>query len=127
MVSNDIRKRIVESYVNGHNKKEIFCIFGVNLSTIYSIIKVYITKKIYITKVKIKGGIRKKSLSELHITKLESWIAEDASITLKSIKRMLTEEVGINVCTRTIHNYLGKFAYTLKKLPLYPQNATAWR
>ena len=125
MVSNDIRKRIVKSYVNGHNKKEISSIFGVNLSTIYSIIKAY--KEENRTKVKIKGGIWKRSLSELHIAKLESWIAEDASITLESMKRMLTEEFGINVCTTTIHNYLGKFAYTLKRnTPLLLQNATAW-
>ena len=86
----------------------------------YSVIKVY--NKENRIKVKIKGGIQKKGLSELHIAKLESWIAEDASITLKSMKRMLTEEFGINVCTTTIHNYLGKFAYTLKIItPLPPK------
>ena len=62
----------MESYVNGHNKKEISSMYGVNLSTIYSIIKVYNEENR--TKVKIKGGIRKRSLSELHIAKLESWI-----------------------------------------------------
>ena len=87
MVSNDIRKRIVESYVNGHDKKEISSMFGVNLSTIYSIIKVYNEENR--TRVKINSWIRKRSLTELHIAKLKNWIAEDASITFKSMKRIL--------------------------------------
>ena len=32
------------------------------------------------------------------------------------MKRMLTEEFGINMCATTIHNYLGKFVYTLKRI-----------
>ena len=60
MGSNDIRKRIVEPYVNVYNNKEISSMFGVNLWTIYSIIKVYDEENI--TKVKIKGYIRKRSI-----------------------------------------------------------------
>ena len=36
------------------------------------------------------------------------------------MKRMLTKEFVINVYTTTIHNYLGKFAYTLKRITPLP-------
>jgi len=36
MVSNDLRKRIIESYIHGHKQKEISKMFGIPISTIYS-------------------------------------------------------------------------------------------
>lgn len=42
MLSNDIRKRIVESYNNGHSKKEISKILNIKLSTVYAVINVYV-------------------------------------------------------------------------------------
>jgi len=60
MVSNDLRKRIVESYIRGHKQKEISKMFGIPISTIYSIINVYTKNRI---ESKLKGVPRNKALS----------------------------------------------------------------
>lgn len=48
MLSNELRKRIVESYTNGHSKKEISKIMNVKLCTIYAVIKVYLKGKYFL-------------------------------------------------------------------------------
>jgi len=118
MVSNDLRKIIVDSYNNGNSQKEISRITGVNLSTIYSIIKIYIKENR--VESKVKGGDRRKSLSAEQIDSLKCWIDEDCSITLESMKKKLKETYDISVCTTTIHNYVGLFSYSLKRISVLP-------
>ena len=41
MISDEMRKSIIEAYDNGHSKKSIADVLNVNISSVYSIIKVY--------------------------------------------------------------------------------------
>jgi len=68
MVSNDLRKRVVEFYIHGHKQKKISKMFGIPISTIYSIINVH-TKESRMES-KLKGGPRNKALSSEHIESL---------------------------------------------------------
>ena len=87
MVSNDLRNRIVESYIHGNKQKEISKMFGIPISTPYSIINLH-TKESRMES-KLKGGPRNKALSGEHIESLKRGIKEDSSITLQSLKQML--------------------------------------
>ena len=65
MLSNDIRKRIVDSYLNGHSKKEISTIMNVKISTVYAVIAVYLKEDR--VESRLKGGVRKKALHDVHV------------------------------------------------------------
>jgi transposase len=118
MISNDLRKRIIDSYINGYSKKEISEIFNIKISTIYAIIDVYLKEgRINASK---KGGQRRKSLDLTHEMSLREWIDEDASITLNSLKTKLFEKHGITVSIKTVDNYIDGFNYSFKRISLIP-------
>lgn len=63
MISNHLRKIIVDSYNSGHRKKEISQIFNVKLPTVYAIIGIYTKEgKINFNK---KGGQRPRKLNSV--------------------------------------------------------------
>ena len=92
--------------------------FGIPISTIYSIINVY-TKESRIES-KLKGGLRNEALSGEHVESLKSRINEDASITLQSLKQNLESKFSVIVSIRTIHKYMENFCYTLKRITPIP-------
>lgn len=118
MISSDLRKAIIESYNNGHSKKNISEILNVKLSTVYSIIDVYVLEGRLETK---KRGSRPKALNDEHVLAIRRWIDDDASITLSALKNKLLEVYGISVCTKTIDNYIDSFGYSFKRTTLIPE------
>lgn len=117
-VPDNIRKIMIESYVNGHSKKEISSMLGVKYTTTCSIIKVYESEGRF--KQKLKGGARKRSMEQFHIEAIKNWIDEDCGITLRVIKERLQKEYQLCVCEKTVDRYIDSFSYSLKSTTLIP-------
>ena len=108
MYSIEIRKMIIDSNLSGHTKKEIAAILNIKLPTVYAIIQVYqvfgIFVFLYFVKVyleegrmasKLKGGVRRKALTEEHVQFLRSIIDEDAGITLTALRQKLIYKYNV--------------------------------
>ena len=117
-VSDDIRKLIIESYLNGECIKHISAMFGIKYYTVNAIITVYKKEDRY--KKKKKGGIRNKKLGNEQINAIKLWIDEDCGLSLKSIQKRIFDQYEITVCLKTVDNYISSFCYTLKNVSMIP-------
>ena len=54
---------------------------------------------------KLKGGVRRKALTEEHVQFLRNTIDEDAGIILTALRRKLIYKYNVTVSTKTIDNY----------------------
>jgi len=82
---------------------------------VYAIIKVYLTEN-GVDK-KLKGGVRKRAMAEIHIQALQNYIDNDWSIILQSLGRQLKNDYNVDVSNMAIKT----FNYTLKSTKLIPQ------
>lgn len=117
-VTNENRRRIIESYLNGHSRKQMSSLLGIKYSTITSIIAVY-NKENRLEK-KLKGGARKKSLLPEHLDVIREWIDENCGITLKVIRNRLLDKFKIAISEQTVNRYIGAFNYTFKNATPIP-------
>ena len=62
IITNDVRKRAIEAYINGHKISQIASMFGIKKPALYAIINIYKFEN-RVTK-KLKGGNRKKPYLE---------------------------------------------------------------
>lgn len=119
-VSDETRKRIIEAYMNLNiPKKEIARTFGIKISTIYAILKIYETEGR--VEKKLRGGVRRKSISIENSTFIKQLIEEDCGITLSCIKQKLFEKFNINVSISTISKYINEFNFSFKRVSLIPE------
>jgi transposase len=65
-----------------------------------------------------KPAGRPKILDEQDSHCIQEWLAEDCTLTLKEIKQRFREQKGVEVSRATIHRYLQKFNYSVKRLKL---------
>mgnify|MGYP003407081277 FL=1 len=110
---------IIDSYMTNHSVIEIASILNLKYKTVYSIIQVY--KKENRIEQKLKGGPRRKALTEDHVDAIKSWIDENCGITLQHIQGLLRSKFNVAVCLKTIDRYIGCFNYTLKSATLIPE------
>ncbi|XP_053661893.1 uncharacterized protein LOC128711051 [Anopheles marshallii] len=101
------RVRIVTAYENGATPTSISQILNIPISTVYGIIKMY--KKTWQVAAKKRGGNRPKALSPEAIESLRRWIAEDSTITLKSLTEKVHLEHGVRVSLTTIAREVKEF------------------
>lgn len=118
-IPNDIRKRVIESHVKGHSRKQIASLFGIKYATIQSIIAVYNTENRY--EKKLKGGTRKKTLLSEHVDAIREWIDEDCGITLRVLRSRLYDKFNVTVSEQTVNRYIADFNYTFKNVTLIPK------
>jgi len=118
MITNEVRRLIIEAYLKEHTRSHIASLFGVNISTVYSIIKIY-EKENRVSR-KQKGGTRRCALTDEHVQALQDWIDENCGLTLKNLQEMLLKTFGVTVCFKTVDNYIKRFAYTVKRISLLP-------
>lgn len=117
-ILNEDRERIIESYLDGKTASEISSIMRRNRSTVRSIIEKYQEGKDVHRK--LKGGLRRKSLSASDTDQLQSWIEDDCTITLAQLKRKFEEELSIQVGKSTLARYIFNFNFTWKRTSLIP-------
>lgn len=118
-LSNEDRKRIINAYIDGNSANNISRIMGFKRTSVYSIIKKYADGES--VERKLKGGLRRKSLTTMHINQIKEWIDEDCSISLKKIKEKCEVELNVKVSKSTIANYIESFSYTLKRVHRIPE------
>ena len=63
IIKNDVRKREIEAYINGHKISQITSMFGIKKPALYAIIVNIYKSENRVTK-KLKGGNRKKPYLE---------------------------------------------------------------
>ena len=118
VITNELRRSVIDTYIKGFSNKDIANILNINVSSVYAIIKVYLTEN-RIDK-KLKGGVRKRALTDAHIQAIQNYIDLDCSITLQSMRQKLKNDFNIEVSTMTICRYIKSFNYTLKSITLIP-------
>ena len=66
VITNEVRKSVIDTYFKGFSKKDIANILNINITLVYAIIKVYVTENRVCKK--LKGGARKRVLIDVHCT-----------------------------------------------------------
>lgn len=118
-INDDIRKRVIEAYYEQRiERKDIAMAFGIKLSTVYSIVKVFEMEGRYSKK--LKGGPRKKLIDDQHIRFIRDCIEEDCGTTLKTIKQKLLRVFNLQVSEVTIGRYISGFNFSFKRVSLEP-------
>lgn len=116
-LSNDVRKRIIDSYNDGNSSKSISNFFGIPRTTIDSVIKIYnSTFRIF----RGNSGGSKKKISDDVGCEIRSWIDQDCAISLKEIKARCMLTFNLNVSIATLHRYVQGFNYSFKRISLLP-------
>ena len=116
-ISPEVRKRIVDAYLDGEDWKQMARFNGVNTKTAYNWINVNSPSKI----AQARGGSRGKKLTDSEIDEILEWLSDDASLTLAYLRSRISVEFGKDVCLSTISNYLDGRCVTLKKLCHVPE------
>jgi transposase len=96
-ISSEARLRIIAAYNDRRNMTEIARLFKCSKSTVHRIVKTYLEEERIGTKA--KGGLRSPVLSDVHVDAIKSYIDDNCTITLRSIRRCLNEEFGVSVST----------------------------
>jgi transposase len=118
-LANQIREKIISSYLDGRKFSEIARLYSCNCSTVSRIIKTYLNEGR--VKAMLRGGKRPRSLSNEHNEAIRSYIDEDCTISLERIGNRLISEFGINVSINTIARAIKNFSYTLKRVSPTPE------
>ena len=63
-----------------------------------------------------RGGYKKQILSNEQIEIMRSWIDDDPTLTLASLKEKILFEMGQNISISTVNNYIRAFHYTFKRV-----------
>jgi transposase len=118
-LSNDQRKRVIETYKERPDiaQNKIAKLVGTSNSSISRVIRKYEDEGE--VEKKKRGGSAKK-LSEEQRETLRDWVDEDCKVTLKEMKEKVKMEMNVKISTSTIDNYLRDFHYTLKRTSLIP-------
>ncbi|KAI5153610.1 hypothetical protein ENBRE01_3208, partial [Enteropsectra breve] len=99
-ISNENRQRIIDAYLNKHTASQIADIMGFKRTSVYAIIKKYQNNEAI--ERGLKGGMRRRSLSDEQKLLIISWIDEECGLTLAQIKARCLSELNITVSKSTI-------------------------
>lgn len=118
-ISNEERRMIINMYDNGDTVTTIAHHLQRPRSTVVSIVhKILQTKSI---EKQLRGGIRKKKLSDVQRYSICRWVDTNCCITLEKLKRKLFKKFNVKCCTKTVERALKDFHYTLKRTSIYPE------
>jgi transposase len=118
-ISNDDRKRIIDSYLDGNTVSDISKVMRFKRTTVYALINQFFEHG-NISR-KQKGGVRRQSLSDAQKRVVLEWIDEDCSITLNQIKIRCQEKMNVVISTSTLSRYMKSFSYTFKRIHNIPE------
>jgi transposase len=99
--------------------EEIAQLFGCHRTTVDRIVKKYNSEGR--VESKPRGGCRPRALEVVHERAIQSYVADNCSITLKKMKERLVEDFNINVGKSSIDRSLSSFSFTLKRVSLVPE------
>ena len=120
-ISPEVRKRIVDAYLDGEDWKQMARFNEVNTKTAYNWINVNSPSKI----AQARGGSRGKKLTDSEIDEILEWLSDDASLTLEYLRLRISVEFETDVCLSTISNHIDRHCITLKKLRHVPEGRNA--
>ncbi|XP_053204751.1 uncharacterized protein LOC128389229 [Panonychus citri] len=116
MVSESIRKLIIEGYKKSYRVSYLAETYNVNENTIKSIIKRFNEFGDVIR----PRGKKHKKLNQQQIEKVREYVDEDCTRTLDDIKDFIHEKFQIEISVPTVHRYLNEIHYSFKRLTPVP-------
>lgn len=118
-LTDDERQKIISKFTRGLSKKVIATEMLIPVSTVGSVINLFVKEGRFIAKK--RGGDRRTKLSEEQKNVVREIVDNDPTITLKSIVEKLRTENNICVDDNTVDRCLKQFHYTLKNLVVIPE------
>jgi transposase len=94
VISNEIRKLIIEKLDEGQPPKDVSILFNVNYDTVRSIYRTYKKDGRFEKK---KTGHRRSLLSDQQKEQICDWVDEDCTLTLEQLKRKCLDEFNISI------------------------------
>jgi transposase len=119
-LSDDLRKRIIDSKLRGDSESKIASEKEVNKSTVTKLWSKYRSTGNYAPRSTIRG--RKPKLSERQLEQVRQTIVGRPDITLRELIDMLSLPVCVSALCRTVRNKLG---FRFKKKRYMPLNDSA--
>ena len=117
-VPSDARRRILDTYKAGGDRKMAAVANGVAVKTAYD----YIHRGDGDAPPKKRGGQTTKKVADEMVEKMVEYLEVNPQISLKEITNKIRQETGVRISTNTAHKHLhGKF-YTVKKVLPQPVN-----
>jgi len=117
VISNEIRKLIIEKLDEGQPPKDVSILFNVNYDTVRSIYRTYKKDGRFEKK---KTGHRRSLLSDQQKEQICDWVDEDCTLTLEQLKRKCLDEFNISLSISTVERALKAFHYTIKRVHRIP-------
>ena len=118
-VSNEMRLQMARLQLSGMSNSAIARQLGFPRTTVSTILKRF--SETGCVEPKKRGGDFSTLLTLQQKEKVLSWVDEDATLTLKSLKVKVEREFSISVSVSTIDRVLGQFHYSLKRLVAVPE------
>lgn len=115
-ISDDTRKRIIQTFERGEDWHQAALLNGVKIATAYSWLH---ADEIRYSQLP-RGGNRRRLLNEEEIDELLEWVAEDPTITLDNLRLRVKAYFEKAVSTTTISRCLDGRCITMKKLRYLP-------
>ena len=117
-ISNEIKAIICNMYFNGDKAVKIASALNLKRTTIFGIIKKFITfDKIESDRAKNK---RPAKITEEQKNLVRTWVDEDCSISLKALTLKFANTFHITISKSTIDRILYNFHYSIKRVNLLP-------
>lgn len=117
-MSNELRTQIITMYDDGNTITKLAQLFRRPRTTISSII--HKIKKTNCIDKGLRGGMRKKILTEENKRYICKMVNDDCTLPLRQIAQNLWVEKGIKCCIKTVNRALQQFHFTLKRVRRYP-------
>lgn len=118
-ISNEVRRIIINSHINGMPISIIATNHQLPESTIRSMVRKYLTTS-QIEK-STNRHVRERILNDEEVQRLMSWIQEDCTISLRSLVERCLSEFNKVISKSTIENYISGFQFSLKAISLSPE------
>jgi transposase len=118
-MTNEMRMKIVEAYINGNSAKTIANFLGLQRTTVHMVIKKYLSTGIIEPKTRTVFAPQK--LSEENKIVIKQWIDDNCTLTLRAISQMVLTEFNIVVSKSTIAKIITEFSYSLKDCIFSPK------
>lgn len=118
-MSNKFDVDYIRKYGENFSIKELSEMYAINMKTIASIIRLY--KNTGRTNKKETRNRNPNKLSENVVTKIQSCIDEDATITLKNIQSLLIRKENVQISLTSINNAIKSFNYSFKMIKNIPE------
>jgi transposase len=111
-------QKIVDSYTDGKRVIDICEHLNLSCGAVYSVLRIYSQENRVIKN--RRGGLRPKKPTNEQQSTLWSWIDEDCSKTLLSLRDKCLQEFAVDLSEKTLDRYLHSFHYTIKRASIQP-------